>query len=142
MHGQEPPPVSILEKLTAKGGDTLGRTIENFQPPPARAEVANGASDSEGEGSKTPNESKMDVDEPGSGGGRVTRGKPIPHQLNLSTFANVLNQRTSSSTSPKTAFPARRLRAATGSSFLWSPPISSTRDRFPYRLQLRSVIKP
>lgn len=74
IHGQEPPPVSILEKLTAKGGDTLGRTLENFQPPPARAELANGASDSDDEGSKTPKEEKMDVDDPGSGGGRTTRG--------------------------------------------------------------------
>jgi len=74
LHGQEPPPVSILEKLTAKGGDTLGRTLENFQPPPARTGLANGTSDSEGEEVKTPKEEKMDIDEPGSGGGRVTRG--------------------------------------------------------------------
>ena len=74
MHGQEPPPVAILEKITAKGGDTLSRTVENFQPPPPRNGVANGASESEDEGSKTPKEEKMDTDDPGSGGGRVTRG--------------------------------------------------------------------
>ena len=73
FHGQEPPPVSILEKLTAKGGDVLGRTVENFQPPQGRSSMANGASDSEGEEAKTPKEEKMDIDDPGSGG-RVTRG--------------------------------------------------------------------
>ena len=76
IHGQDPPPVSILEKLTAKGGDTLGRTVENFQPPPSRGSFANGTSDSEGEEAKTPKEEKMDIDDPGSGG-RVTRGHLI-----------------------------------------------------------------
>ena len=74
IHGQEPPPVSILESLTAKGGDTLGRTLENFQPPQPRTDLANGASESEDEGTRTPKEEKMDIDDPGSGGGRVTRG--------------------------------------------------------------------
>ena len=75
MHGQEPPPVAILENLTAAGGDTLGRTIENFQPPLNRPNLANGGSESEGEEVSTPKEEKMDIDEPGSGSGRVTRGE-------------------------------------------------------------------
>ncbi len=69
MHNQEPPPVEILERLTAKGGDILTRTVENFRPP-GRASL----SDSEGEEAKTPKEEKMDIDDPGSGGGRTTRG--------------------------------------------------------------------
>lgn len=74
IYGQEPPPVSILEKLTAKGGDVRTRTVDNFDIPPTRTSLANGASDSEEEGSKTPKEEKMEIDDPGSGSGRVTRG--------------------------------------------------------------------
>ena len=74
MHGREPPPIEILEKLTAKGGDILNRTVENFQIPQKGLHLANGASDSEAEDASTPKEGKMDVDDPGSGGGRTTRG--------------------------------------------------------------------
>lgn len=75
LHGREPPPVEILEKLTAKGGDILSRTVENFRPP-QRSNLANGDSDSGGEDSKTPKDEKMDIDEPGSVG-RSTRGKLV-----------------------------------------------------------------
>ena len=75
MHGQEPPPVEILEKLTAKGGDILNRTVDNFQIPQKGSNFVNGASDSENEGDRTPREDRMDVDDPGSGGGRTARGK-------------------------------------------------------------------
>ena len=98
MHGQEPPPVAILEKLTAKGGDTLGRTIENFQPPEAQSEMINGAGDSEGEGSRTPKEAKMDIDEPSSGG-RVTRGELVKKWLDVIAYSETCNARSSSSTS-------------------------------------------
>jgi len=77
MHNQEPPPVEILEKLTAKGGDILTRTVENFRPP-GRSSL----SDSEGEEAKTPKEEKMDIDEPGSG--RTTRGAPTMIRTKLS----------------------------------------------------------
>ena len=74
---RDPPPVEILEKLTAKGGDILSRTMENFQPP--RSNVANGESDSGGEEARTPKDEKMDTDEPGSGaGGRSSRGEQLP----------------------------------------------------------------
>ncbi|KAL9127554.1 MAG: hypothetical protein Q9217_003596 [Psora testacea] len=74
MHGREPPPVEILEKLTAKGGDILNRTVETFQIPQKGPNLANGASDSEAEQASTPRGDKMDIDDPGSGGGRTTRG--------------------------------------------------------------------
>ena len=73
LHGREPPPIEILEKLTAKGGDILSRTVENFRPP-QRSSLVNGDSDSGGEESKTPKDEKMDIDEPGSVG-RSTRGE-------------------------------------------------------------------
>ena len=75
IHNQEPPPREILEDISAKGGDLLTRTLENFRPPQNRDYAGNG-NDSDGSGEedrKTPKEEKMDLDEPGSGG-RVTRG--------------------------------------------------------------------
>ena len=77
VHNQEPPPKEILENISAKGGDLLTRTAENFRPPPIREQQTNG-NDSEGSGEeerKTPKEEKMDLDDPGSGGGRTTRGE-------------------------------------------------------------------
>ncbi|KAJ9640300.1 hypothetical protein H2199_005839 [Coniosporium tulheliwenetii] len=82
IHKREPPPKEILEDVTAKGGDLLNRTLENFLIPGGRdaESSANDVDkDKEGEGSdrepvKTPKEEKMDIDEPGSTGGRVTRG--------------------------------------------------------------------
>ena len=65
--------------MSAKGGDLLNRTVENyFRPASREAErLRNGDEDSEesdedGE-HKTPRGDKMDVDDPGSTG-RVTRG--------------------------------------------------------------------
>ncbi len=75
LHGREPPPIEILEKLTAKGGDILSRTVENFRPP-QRSSLVNGDSESGGEDSKTPKDEKMDIDEPGSVG-RSSRGELV-----------------------------------------------------------------
>lgn len=78
FHKREPPPKEILEDVSAKGGDLLNRTLENYTVRAIR-EADNLGNGSQEGGSddehKTPNASeKMDVDEPGSTGGRVTRG--------------------------------------------------------------------
>ena len=108
MHGREPPPIEILEKLTAKGGDILSRTVENFRPP-QRSSLVNGDSDSGGEESKTPKDEKMDIDEPGSVG-RSTRGKLViklmAHCPIASSPAHALHYRSSPSTTSKNSFPA------------------------------------
>lgn len=84
LHKRDPPPREILEDLTAKGGDLLHRTVENFRPPIiGRPSLSNGQ-DSDGSGaeeSKTPKEDKMDVDEPGSGGARTSRGEHVAENL-------------------------------------------------------------
>ncbi|MCJ1477810.1 Chromatin structure-remodeling complex protein rsc9 [Lambiella insularis] len=83
---KEPPPKEILENVSAKGGDLLTRTLENFKPPQNRDSAVNGNdSDISGDDErKTPKEEKMDIDEPGSGGGRVTRGlRQAPPQRQL-----------------------------------------------------------
>jgi chromatin structure-remodeling complex subunit RSC9 len=75
FHKQEPPPKEILEDLTAKGGDLLNRTLENYHRR-ARKEIEdlqNGVeSDSENE-HDTPKGDKMDLDETPNSTGRVTR---------------------------------------------------------------------
>ncbi|KAF2020868.1 hypothetical protein BU24DRAFT_416536 [Aaosphaeria arxii CBS 175.79] len=83
FHKREPPPKEILEDVSAKGGDLLTRTVENYFRPANReterlrtGEDDSDDSDDSGARSKTPKEDKkedkMDVDEPGSTG-RVTR---------------------------------------------------------------------
>jgi chromatin structure-remodeling complex subunit RSC9 len=65
--------------VSAKGGDLLNRTVDNFFPPSSREaeRLRNGEEDSEdddegGDAKKTPKDDKMEVDEPGSIG-RSTR---------------------------------------------------------------------
>lgn len=91
LHKREPPPREILEDLTAKGGDLLHRTVENFRPPAAgRPSLSNGQ-DSDGSGaeeSKTPKEDKMEVDEPGSGGARTSRGEHLAEKLKWRSSCN------------------------------------------------------
>ncbi|KAH4600729.1 hypothetical protein HBH82_184360 [Parastagonospora nodorum] len=79
VHNREPPPKEILEDVSAKGGDLLNRTVENFFPQGSREaeRLRNGEEDSEdedeeGDVKRTPRDDKMDVDEPGSLG-RSTR---------------------------------------------------------------------
>ncbi|KAI4137759.1 MAG: hypothetical protein L6R39_007113 [Caloplaca ligustica] len=68
-HSKTPPPKEILEDLTARGGDLLTRTVENHRQPTVEETEASGE-----EEVRTPNGDKMDIDEPGSGTGRSTRG--------------------------------------------------------------------
>lgn len=76
--GKEPPPKEILEDVTAKGGNVMGRTLENFVRPVTRELELADASDASPE-QKTPKEEKMDTTEdPGSATGRSTRG--LRHQ--------------------------------------------------------------
>ena len=59
--------------------------MDNFRPPQSREQQANGhESDGSGEEERktTPKQEKMDLDEPGSGGGRTTRGIIPRSQLN------------------------------------------------------------
>jgi hypothetical protein len=94
VHKREPPPKEILEDVSAKGGDLLNRTVENyFRPVSREAEsLANGqdkdSDDSDQDTHKTPKEDKMDIDEPGSTGGRITRGEA---SLYLQFMRNAFN---------------------------------------------------
>ncbi|KAI9702778.1 MAG: Chromatin structure-remodeling complex protein rsc9 [Candelina mexicana] len=87
FHHKEPPPKEILEDVTARGGDLLNRTIENYKGRGRETGAQLNGQDSEGTGDErqqTPKEDRMDVDEPGSTGGRVTRGlRQAPPQRQL-----------------------------------------------------------
>ncbi|KAK0654250.1 Chromatin structure-remodeling complex subunit rsc9 [Lasiodiplodia hormozganensis] len=79
FHGKEPPPKEILEDVSAKGGDLLRRTKENFSASSNREldSLTNGhdkdSDESDDEAQKTPKEDKMDIDGPPGSSGRVTR---------------------------------------------------------------------
>lgn len=66
VYNKEPPPKEILEDLTAKGGNLLTRTLENYK---SKGKDSRGDDDMEG----TPGRDDGAEDTPGSGG-RSTRG--------------------------------------------------------------------
>lgn len=74
--GKEPPPKEILEDVTAKGGNVMTRTLENFERPKTREDnLQNGDTSDNSPEQKTPKDVKPEVlDEPGSATGRSTRG--------------------------------------------------------------------
>ncbi|KAI9659644.1 MAG: Chromatin structure-remodeling complex protein rsc9 [Alyxoria varia] len=85
IHKKEPPPKEILEDVSAKGGDLLNRTVENFQKPVSRVQ-ANGVHEEspDPEGDETPKKEKEESEDPGSTGGRATRGlRQAPPQRQL-----------------------------------------------------------
>ncbi|PVI05042.1 hypothetical protein DM02DRAFT_555065 [Periconia macrospinosa] len=72
FHKRDPPPKEILEDVSAKGGDLLTRTVENYLRPTSReterlrnGEEDSDESDEDGE-KKTPRDDKMEVDDPAS----------------------------------------------------------------------------
>jgi hypothetical protein len=88
FHKREPPPKEILEDLTAKGGDLLNRTLENYHRRAHNRDVdilANGIeSDTESNEHTTPKADRMDLDEAPGSSGRVTRGTRLqPSQDSL-----------------------------------------------------------
>lgn len=74
--GQEPPPKQILEDVTAKGGNVMTRTLDNYERPKPREETTLNGETSDGSPEhRTPKEVKSElVEEPGSATGRTTRG--------------------------------------------------------------------
>ncbi|RMY85507.1 hypothetical protein D0861_06414 [Hortaea werneckii] len=76
---KDPPPKEILEEVTAKGGNVMGRTMENFVKPPTREEKEQAAEGSEHGTSpeqKTPKaeSATLDGEDPNSAAGNRTRG--------------------------------------------------------------------
>lgn len=84
---KEPPPKEILEDVTAKGGNVMGRTLENFVRSARESEPAtNGdrAGENSPDAAKTPKDERMTGDLEESGTGRSSRGlrqQPPPRVL-------------------------------------------------------------
>lgn len=82
---QEPPPKGILEDMTARGGNVMTRTLENFVKTTSRDPELNGDASDNSPEQKTPKDERAEAaDEPGSGAGRTTRGlrqQPPQRQL-------------------------------------------------------------
>ncbi|KAF2429354.1 hypothetical protein EJ08DRAFT_635644 [Tothia fuscella] len=98
FHKREPPPKEILEDVSAKGGDLLHRTLENYLVR-SRSEIdglGNGEESEEEQNTPKDNTEKMDVDEPGSTGGRVTRGlrHAPPQRVLFGAAADSANRQT------------------------------------------------
>ncbi|KAI4261711.1 MAG: hypothetical protein L6R42_003091 [Xanthoria sp. 1 TBL-2021] len=138
-YNREPPPKEILEHVTARGGDLLTRTVENYSQP--SIEDAEPSGDDE---VTTPNGGeKMDLDDPGSGPGRSTRGlRQAPPQRVL--FQPDL----SSSRQTRTATGhGQSPQPTTAPSIAYNSPslprsISSYEPRPPFPLTLRGVTTP
>ena len=65
--------------MTAKGGDVMGRTIENFQKPLTKEEkLAESAGVDGAQMDNTPGKENGEQEEHGSAGARATRGMTAP----------------------------------------------------------------
>ncbi|KAL8728104.1 MAG: hypothetical protein Q9166_005629 [cf. Caloplaca sp. 2 TL-2023] len=156
-YNKEPPPKEILEYITARGGDLLTRTVEIYRQP--TVEDAEPSGDDE---VTTPNGGdRMDLDEPGSGTGRSTRGNP-GHLAPLSTLSLTVMAGLRQAPPQRVLFQpdlssSRQTRTAAGhghspqpttapnpahSGFSLPPSISTYEPRLPFALTLRGVTTP
>ncbi|KAL8932314.1 MAG: hypothetical protein Q9216_006889 [Gyalolechia sp. 2 TL-2023] len=144
-HNKTPPPKAILEDTTAKGGDLLSRTVDNYRQPTIEDTEASGE-----EEVRTPDGGdKMDIDEPGSGTGRSTRGlrqAPPQRVLFQPDVSSARQTRTATgqgqSPQPTTAAPSSHPYVATTNQSNMPHSISSYEPRPPMPLTLRGVITP
>ncbi|KAL8768838.1 MAG: hypothetical protein Q9209_005019 [Squamulea sp. 1 TL-2023] len=138
-HDREPPPKEILEDVTARGGDLLTRTVENYSQP--SIEDAEPSGDDE---VTTPNGGdKMDIDEPGSGTGRSTRGlRQAPPQRVLFQPDLSSSRQTRTATGHGQSPQPTTAPSAPHSGISLPHSISSYEPRPPFPLTLRGVTTP
>ncbi|KAF2858658.1 hypothetical protein K470DRAFT_265876 [Piedraia hortae CBS 480.64] len=127
--GKEPPPKEILEEVTAKGGNVMNRTLENYVRAPQRDRQDD--DEAEGPEMRTP-KPEADGEEPGSAA-RSTRGlRPAPAQ-------RTANQ-------PETANKSSRnaVQVAAGQTAVinGASAVASSEPSIPYPLSLRPVVTP
>ncbi|KAI4113536.1 MAG: hypothetical protein LQ338_008160 [Usnochroma carphineum] len=142
-HNKTPPPKEVLEDLTAKGGDLLIRTVQNYRQPTVEDAEASGE-----EEVTTPNGDKMDIDEPGSGTPRSTRGlrqAPPQRVLFQPDVSSSRQTRTATghgqSPQPTTAPSSAYSSGATNQNSM-PPSIASYEPRPPMPLTLRGAVAP
>ncbi|KAG9241258.1 hypothetical protein BJ878DRAFT_240758 [Calycina marina] len=78
IHGREPPPREILEDQTARGGNLLTRTMDNYRPAPHKAiDLQPGTvegSDASGDDGTPARDNRLGSEETPGSGGRTARG--------------------------------------------------------------------
>lgn len=144
-HKKTPPPRAILEDVTAKGGDLLTRTVNNYRQPTIEDAEASGE-----EEVRTPEAGdKMDLDEPGSGTGRSTRGlrqappQRVLFQPDVSSSRQTRNATSQShSPQPTNTAPSSHPYVPMTNQISMPPSIASYEPRPPMPLTLRGVITP
>ncbi|KAL9047004.1 MAG: hypothetical protein Q9214_000312 [Letrouitia sp. 1 TL-2023] len=151
IHDKEPPPVEVLENVTARGGDLLSRTAQNYQISSTRDDFVNGQ-DEDGSGDedvKTPKEDRMDIDEPGSGSGRTTRGlrqappQRVLFQPDMSSTRQIRNSSGRTQSPQPTATTSNAYSFSTSSNpSLMSNSVANYEPRPPMPLTLRGVTTP
>ena len=148
--GKEPPPKEILEEVTAKGGNVMTRTLDNFTPRVSREQenLQNGdASDSGSPEQKTPKDEKMDED-PGSATGRSTRGlrqqppQRVLFQPDLTAARQTRGQSQANNSSPAPNAPSNGIMNAGSLSQGASSTLASYEPSQSYPLSLKPVITP
>ena len=148
---KEPPPKEILEEVTAKGGNVMTRTLENFVKATARERE----SLQDGEGSdaspehKTPQGDKTDTpDDPGSATGRSTRGlrqqppQRVLFQPDLNPARQTRGQLQAAHASPSPSVGINGIMNATSLTNGASATLASYEPSQTYPLSLRPVITP
>ncbi|KAK3624158.1 Chromatin structure-remodeling complex protein rsc9 [Elasticomyces elasticus] len=152
---KEPPPKEILEEVTAKGGNVMGRTLENYVKPPTKEEMNLGGekegSDASPEQKTTPKVEKSDeVDDPGSAAGRTTRGlRQQPPQRQLFAPGTARETRGTAAASPTPGGTSNTNGSGTytslpngSSSAAASSTLASYEPSQSYPLSLKPVITP
>ncbi|KAF2171253.1 hypothetical protein M409DRAFT_63608 [Zasmidium cellare ATCC 36951] len=148
---KEPPPKEILEEVTAKGGNVMTRTLENFVRPATRDQdsLQNGdASDTSPE-QKTPKEEKVETtEEPGSATGRSTRGlrqqppQRVLFQPEVGTGRQTRHQNQAAHASPTPGAGPNGVMNATSLTNGASSTLASYEPAQAYPLSLKPVITP
>ncbi|QIX01419.1 hypothetical protein AMS68_006936 [Peltaster fructicola] len=133
---QEPPPKEILEDVSAKGGNVMGRTLENFVKPPSKEESKLADSSPE-----TPKLERMDAEDPGSAAGRQTRGlrHQPPQRVLFQPDANARQTRGQTSASSPGAMPNGFMNGLTNGA---SSTLASYEPSQSYPLSLKPVTTP
>jgi chromatin structure-remodeling complex subunit RSC9 len=112
FHQRIPPPREILEDVSAKGANILGRTLENYRPPPPRNKdrvaESQDVDGSEGDDGGTPRPDRMDLDEPQSlgRGGRNLRQAPPQRVLFQSDMTTRSSRNIPASPTPGSTYPS------------------------------------
>jgi chromatin structure-remodeling complex subunit RSC9 len=149
---KEPPPKEILEDVTAKGGNVMTRTLENYERPKAREQdgMQNGdASDGSPE-QKTPKNTQLEsLEDVGSATGRSTRGlrqqppQRVLFQPDLTSTRQVRGPTQQSRASPTPAPPVNGMHQSSSMMNGGAPStLASYEPAQAYPLSLKPVITP